>query len=76
MLGVGTSGGDSVPNPHLLQSPVYRCVGVCRAGFGGAGGSVGDTWISGGSTSLQGLCAISLLISRSLMQAASVSAQS
>jgi hypothetical protein len=55
---------------------VYRCVGVWRAGFGGAGGSVGDCWISGGSTRLHGPCAISVLISRKWLQAASVASQS
>jgi hypothetical protein len=56
--------------------PSYRWVGVCRAGFGGVGGSVGDCWISGGSTRLHGLCAISVLISRRWLQAASVASQS
>src|ERR1700751_1477812 len=54
-------------------SPVYCCVGACLSGFGGAGGSFGETWVSGG---LHGLRTISVLISRSLLHASSVSSQS
>jgi hypothetical protein len=51
----------------------YRCVGVCFSGFGG---SVGEVWISGGSTGLHGLLAISVLMLRSLLHSASVASQS
>jgi hypothetical protein len=54
----------------------YRWVGVCRAGFGGAGGSVGDCWISGGSTYRHGLFAISVLIPRNRLHSASVASES
>jgi hypothetical protein len=51
-------------------------LGSVFSGFGGAGRSVGEIWISGGSTRLQGLLAISALMLRSLLQASSVSSQS
>jgi hypothetical protein len=54
----------------------YRWVGVCFAGFGGAGGSVGDVWISCGSTRLQALVAVPALVRRNSVHAASVSLQS
>jgi hypothetical protein len=53
-----------------------RCVGVCFPGLGDGGGSVGETWISGGATRLHGLFAISVLSSRSLLHASSVASQS
>jgi hypothetical protein len=62
--------------PYALVAAGYRWVGVCRAGLGGAGGSVGDCWISGASTCLHGLCAISVLIPRNRLHSASVASQS
>ena len=55
---------------------VYRLVGVCFAGLGGAGGSVGDVWISCGSTRLQALLAVAALVRRNSAHAVSVSLHS
>ena len=60
--------------------PLDDCVGAianfCDCRVWGAGGSVGDCWISGGSTCLHGLCAISVLTPRNRLHSASVASQS
>jgi hypothetical protein len=69
-----------MPTPNsmsMCKLATYRWVGVCLAGLGGAGGSVGDSRICGGSSPrLHSLVAISVFMLRNFMHSACVVSQS